>query len=168
MKSGRRGMSCDASPAPTGAYDRAVRMLGRREYSSRELRARLTQLGYAEADVTAVLTRLGTEHYQDDQRFAEMLLRSRIAQGYGPLRLHAELKSHGFADARIRELLDAAEVDWDACAALQLRRRYGACGAGDRAARVRRAQFLLRRGFAAATVRAATQADMGPSADPEN
>lgn len=167
MRSGRRAKPGTPSPGPS-AYDRALRMLARREYSNQELHTRLTQLGHAEAEVAAALARLETAHYQDDQRFAEMLLRSRIAQGYGPLRLQAELKSHGFADARIRELLDAAEVDWDASAVAQLRRRYGAGGAGDRAARVRRAQFLLRRGFAAATVRAATQADVGPSADPES
>jgi regulatory protein len=167
MKPNRRATPGAASPGPS-AYDRAMRMLARREYSSRELRTRLTQLGHAEAEVTAALARLDAAHYQDDQRFAEMLLRSRIAQGYGPLRLHAELKSHVFADARIRELLDAVEVDWDACAVAQLRRRYGAGSAGDRGARARRAQFLLRRGFAAATVRAATQADTGPSADPES
>lgn len=167
MKPGRRATPGASSPGPS-AYDRALRMLARREYSSRELRTRLAQLGHAEAEVTAVLARLEAAHYQDDERFAEMLLRSRIAQGYGPLRLHAELKSHGFADARIRELLDATDVDWDACAVAQLRRRYGAGNAGDHAARARRAQFLLRRGFAAATVRAATQADMGQSADPES
>lgn len=167
MRLGRRAAPGTASPGPS-AYDRALRMLARREYSSRELHTRLTQLGHAEAEVTAALARLETAHYQDDQRFAEMLLRSRIAQGYGPLRLHAELKSHGFADARIRELLDAVEVDWDACAVAQLRRRYGADNPGDRAVRARWTQFLLRRGFTAATVRAATQADMGQSADPES
>ncbi|HXE78600.1 MAG TPA: regulatory protein RecX [Rhodanobacter sp.] len=167
MRSGRRVTPGTPSTGPS-AYDRALRMLARREYSNRELHTRLTQLGHAEAEVAAALARLETAHYQDDQRFAEMLLRSRIAQGYGPLRLHAELKNHGFADARIRELLDAAEVDWDACAVAQLLRRYGTGSPSDRAARVRRAQFLLRRGFAAATVRAATQADVGPSADPES
>lgn len=167
MKPSRREGPGAASPGPS-AYDRALRMLARREYSSRELHARLIQSGHAEAEVAAALARLEAAHYQDDQRFAEMLLRSRIAQGYGPLRLQAELKSHGFADARIRELLAAAEVDWDACAVAQLRRRYGAGRPADRAGRVRRAQFLLRRGFAAATVRAATQADVGPGADPES
>ncbi len=94
-----------------------------------------------------------------------MLLRSRIAQGYGPQRLRVELKSHGLADARIRELLDEAEVDWEASAAAQLRRRYGGVGTDDPAERTRRAQFLLRRGFAAATVRSVTHADVDEADD---
>ena len=94
-----------------------------------------------------------------------MLLRSRIAQGYGPVRLRQELKSHGLGDARIREVMDEAEVDWDASAAAQLRRRYGGKGAADPAERARRAQFLLRRGFAAATVRNVTHADVDDADD---
>jgi regulatory protein len=81
------------------------------------------------------------------------------------MRLRQELKSHGLADARIRELLEAAEVDWDASAAAQLRRRYGGAGTNDPAERARRAQFLLRRGFAAATVRRVTHAEVDDADD---
>jgi len=72
------------------------------------------------------------------------------------------------SDARIRELLDAAEVDWTASAATQLRRRYGKAGAADAVERTRRAQFLLRRGFAAATVRSVTHADVDEAADEDS
>jgi regulatory protein len=89
-----------------------------------------------------------------------MLLRNRAGQGYGPLRIRMELKTHGLADATIRRLLDEAEVDWQALAAAQLRRHYGGTPAADRAEQGRRAQFLLRRGFAAATVRYATHAEV--------
>ena len=167
MRSRRRDAPGSARPGPS-AYDRALGMLARRECSDRELRARLSRLGYADEDVATAIGRLREAHYQDDDRFADMLLRSRIGQGYGPLRLGAELKGHGFADARIRELLEAVDVDWAACAASQLRRRYGAGGAADHAERARRAQFLLRRGFRAATVRAVTQADMDTTADPDS
>jgi regulatory protein len=148
------------------AYDKALGLLARREHSRRELKTKLRQGGYEGEETGAAIERLGEQHYQDDDRFAEVLLRSRIAQGYGPMRLRVELKSHGLADARIRELMEAADVDWNASAAAQLRRRYGA-GTTDPAERNRRAQFLLRRGFAAATVRSVTHADVD-EADDEN
>lgn len=157
-----------SGPPARSAYDRALAMLARREHSNRELQRRLSDLGYADDEVASAIGRLREEHYQDDDRFAEVLLRSRVAQGYGPLRLGAELKSHGFADTRIRELLGAVDVDWGVCAANQLRRHYGAVGTIDHAERARRAQFLLRRGFGAATVRAVTQADMDTIADPDS
>jgi regulatory protein len=140
-------------------------MLARREHSRRELRQKLDRSGYARDEATDALDRLGEQHYQDDDRFAEVLVRNRAAQGYGPMRLRAELKSHGLPDAQIRRLLDAADIDWTDLAASQLRRRYGSAGASDPAERARRAQFLLRRGFPAATVRDVTHADVDDAAD---
>jgi regulatory protein len=153
-----------AKPKRT-AYDKALGLLARREHSRRELKTKLRQYGYEGEEATAAIDRVGAQHYQDDDRFAEVLLRSRIAQGYGPMRLRMELKTHGLSDARIRELLDAAEADWDASAATQLRRRYGGRSTADPAERARRAQFLLRRGFAAATVRNVTHADVDAADD---
>ena len=147
------------------AYDKALGLLARREHSRRELKTKLRQSGYEGDEASVAIDRLGEQHYQDDERFAQVLVRSRAAQGYGPQRIRAELKTHSVSDARIRELLDAAEVDWEASALDQLRRRFGGKGTPDHAERARRAQFLLRRGFAAATVRRATHADVDDAAD---
>jgi regulatory protein len=147
------------------AYNKALGLLARREHSRRELRQKLDRGGYARDETSDALDRLGEQHYQDDERFAEALIRNRASQGYGPMRLRAELKSHGLTDARIRSLLDAAQIDWTESAAAQLRRRYGAVGTTDAAERARRAQFLLRRGFPAATVRNVTHADVDDAAD---
>jgi regulatory protein len=149
---------------PRSAYDKALGLLARREHSRRELRMKLDRGGFARDESTQALERLGEQTYQDDTRFGEMLVRSRISQGYGPMRLRAELKSHGLGDAAVRELIDAADADWQALAAAQLRKRYGSPSA-DPAERARRAQFLLRRGFAAATVRSLTHADVDDAAD---
>ncbi|MBD8872029.1 regulatory protein RecX [Rhodanobacter sp. DHB23] len=146
-------------PRPT-AYDKALGLLARREQSKRELRRKLDQGGYAGEESDAALARLGDQRYQDDERFAAMLLRNRASQGYGPARIRMELKTHGLADAAIRQLLDECEVDWNASAMNQLRRRYGGKPAADREEQGKRAQFLLRRGFSAATVRYATHADV--------
>jgi len=161
----RRPGPDDPAKPQRSAYDKALGLLARREHSRKELKAKLRQGGYESEETSAAIDRLGEQHYQDDDRFAEVLLRSRIAQGYGPVRLRIELKSHGLADARIRDLLEEAEVDWEASAASQLRRRYGCAGSADHAERARRAQFLLRRGFAAATVRSVTHADVDEAAD---
>ncbi|MEI7036223.1 regulatory protein RecX [Fulvimonas yonginensis] len=147
------------------AYDKALGLLARREHSRRELELKLRHGGYDAEEAGAAVERLGEQRYQDDDRFAEVLVRSRASQGYGPQRIRAELKSHGVPDGRIRELLDAAGVDWEASAADQLRRRYGARSSREPAERARRAQFLLRRGFAAATVRRVTHAEVDDAAD---
>ncbi len=158
------GKDDPAKPRRT-AYDKALGLLARREHSRRELKTKLRQGGYEGEETSEAIDRLGEQKYQDDDRFGEVLLRSRIAQGYGPMRLRMELKTHGLSDARIRELLDAAEFDWNASAAVQLRRRYGKAGVADAAERNRRAQFLLRRGFTAATVRSVTHAEVDEADD---
>ena len=143
------------------AYDRGLRMLARREHSRRELRARLEHGGYDEDEAVEAVRSLGERQYQDDARFAEMLMRARVAHGYGPARIRAELRSHGLAAAAIDALLAGADLDWDALAAAQLRKKYGTEPATDHAERGKRAAFLVRRGFGAATVRAVTRAEPG-------
>ena len=147
------------------AYDRALGMLARREYSQRELRARLEHAGCDENESESALRTLQKQHYQDDDRFGEMIVRARVGQGYGPARIQAELRSHGLADAAIRALLDAAEIDWEAMGKAQLRKKYGTKPAADHAERGKRAAFLLRRGFSAATVRIVTHSEVGDTGD---
>jgi len=147
------------------AYDRALGLLARREQSRRELKRKLGQKGYEKDEAEAALDRLEAQHYQDDERFAGMLVRNRAGQGYGPLRIRMELRTHGLDDSAIRQLLGEADTDWDASAAGQLRKRYGGKAPADHAERAKRAQFLLRRGFSAATVRAVTHADVDDADD---
>ena len=151
-------------PKPS-AYDKALGLLARREQSRRELGRKLGQKGYDRAEADAALDRLGDQRYQDDERFAGMLVRNRASQGYGPQRIRMELKTHGVDDAAIRQLLDEADADWDASAAAQLRKRYGGKAPADYAERSKRAQFLLRRGFSAATVRGVTHAEVDDADD---
>ncbi|HEN47565.1 MAG TPA: regulatory protein RecX [Mizugakiibacter sp.] len=138
-------------------------MLARREYSRHEITVRLTRSGYSETEVEAALERLLEQGYQNDQRFGEMLVRTRIAQGYGPLRIRAELKAHQLLMTEIQGLLDTMAADWPELACKMLRRRYGQSTAVDRQQRLRRAQFLLRRGFDAATVRSVTRVEVDVS-----
>ncbi len=148
-------------PARRSAYDQALGLLTRREHSTRELKTKLRAGGQAGEATDAAIERLQAQRYQDDERFAASLARRRAAQGYGPLRIRAELKSHGLGDAAIRAVLAEIDTDWVESAAAQLRRHVGTDAPADAAERARRAAFLLRRGFDAATVRAVTHAETG-------
>lgn len=146
--------------ATRSGYDRALGLLARREHSARELQTKLARRGHADGEAGDAIERLQQQGYQDDARFAASIARQRSAQGYGPRRIRAELKSHGLAEPAIREVFIALDADWEAIAAAQLRRRYGTKAPSDRAERAVRAGFLLRRGFDPATVRAVTQAEV--------
>jgi len=141
------------------AYDKALGLLARREHSARELKSKLAQRGLDADETAKALAQLKDKNYQSDARFGEMLVRSRLESGYGERWIVAELRTHGIAEAKACELIDAAEPDWPELIRRQLRRRYSGKRAKDFAERNKRAAFLLRRGFDAATVQLITRAE---------
>ncbi|HSX61669.1 MAG TPA: regulatory protein RecX [Tahibacter sp.] len=153
------GRRDDARKPAANAYGKALGLLSRREHSERELKRKLDRTGYDADQATAALAQLQQQSFQSDARFAQLLVRSRVGQGQGPRRILAELRTHGIADSEARDALDEEGADWIALARQIYRRRYGAKPAADRQETARRAAFLLRRGFDAATVRAITHAD---------
>jgi regulatory protein len=140
------------------AYDKALGLLARREHSARELKSKLALRGFEDGENAAALERLQAKDFQNDTRFGEMLVRTRIEGGYGPRWIIAELRTHGIDEGRAQALLDAAEPEWPELVRCQLRRRYGGKPAANLAERRKRAAFLLRRGFDAATVQSITRA----------
>lgn len=145
-------------PEPTPAQ-RALGLLVRREHSRRELTRKLTARGVETEAAQAAIDKLADAGWQDDTRFAEQLVRSRAAAGHGPLRIRAELATHGLARDAIATAMDGYDGDWLENARDLVRRRFGAIAADDRAIRHKAADLLLRRGFGSDHVRAATRFD---------
>lgn len=151
--------SADHDDKGRQAYAKALGLLSRREHSQRELRRKLDRKGFAADESAAALQDLQRQSFQSDQRFAQMLVRSRVSQGQGPRRILAELRTHGITDVDARDALEQEGTDWLALARRLCVRRYGQSSGRDPQESRRRAAFLLRRGFDAATVRAITHAD---------
>lgn len=147
------------------AYDKALGLLARREHSARELKAKLARKGLDAGESAKALSDLQAKNYQSDARFGEMLIRTRIAGGYGPRWILAELRQHGMAESEAQALIDAAEPDWPDLVRDLLRRRYGNKRAATPAERSKRVAFLLRRGFHAATVQSMTRTEGPGTAD---
>ena len=81
---GRRGRR----PQPT-PVQRALGLLVRREHSRKELGRKLAARGVEAGEAEAAIERLAGEGWQDDTRFAQFLVRSRAATGYGPIYIRA-------------------------------------------------------------------------------
>ena len=81
-----------------------VRLLARREHSLAELADKLGQKEDLETDVQNALERCSRDGLQSDARFAESLTRTRVMQGYGPVKIRQEL----LAKQVSRELIDDA------------------------------------------------------------
>jgi regulatory protein len=145
-------------PEPT-PVQRALGLLTRREHSGRELARKLTARGIDPEQAQAAVDRLAEAGWQDDARFAEMLVRSRAGGGYGPLRIRAELGTHGLDRDAVAIAMDTFDGDWALNARDLVQRRFGTHVHDDRALQRKAGDFLVRRGFSAEQIRAATRFD---------
>lgn len=146
---------------PTPAQ-RALALLVRREHSRPELTRKLLARGVEAGEASAAVAKMSEAGWQDDLRFARSLARSRVAGGQGPVRIRAELASHGLGEsvisAAFAALAEAGEDDWLARARDLARRRFGP-ELELLPVRRKASDFLLRRGFDGDTVRQAVRFD---------
>jgi regulatory protein len=151
-------MRKDKPPLPP--RDRALGLLSRREHSARELKRKLQQKGIAADEAGDVVDEMGERNYQSDTRFAESLVRRRALDGYGPMRIRAELAAHGIVREAATAAIASADVDWGMIAKRVFSSKYRDTEAADHKERQKRAAWLSARGFDGTTVRAVTRAEI--------
>lgn len=147
----RRRGTIELSPA-----QRALGLLVRREHSRKELTRKLRAKGVASDEAKAAVDQMTEAGWQSNERFAESLARSRAAQGYGPIRIRAELSTHGLSEDAIRSAIDNIEENWSHLARDLVQRRFGDAVAEDRALQRKAGELLIRRGFSIDQMRRAT------------
>jgi len=138
---------------------RALGLLVRREHSRKELGRKLVARGIEPEQAQAAVDKLASEGWQDDERFAEGLVRGRANAGYGPLHIRAELGTHDLDSEAITAAMDSYEGDHLQNARDLVRRRFGENGPQDLPQRRKAADLLARRGFDGDTIRRATRFD---------
>ncbi|MDT8405688.1 MAG: regulatory protein RecX [Methylococcales bacterium] len=125
----------------------ALGLLARREHSAKELRHKLSLRGYADAVIQNVVDECMAKAWLDDGRFAEIYARSRLAKGYGPLKIDQELAQRGVEKPNWPELLAELATDWPTCLRNVYQRKYGSAPPDGRADYARCVRFLVQRGF---------------------
>jgi regulatory protein len=144
--------------APYRARERALRFLGVRDHSPREVETRLRQAGFDSAVVAETVAWLGGLDYLNERRFAAAYAAEKRRSGWGARRIRAELGGKGVERSVIDEVLALEEADmagpgdgsgYGAEALEQtVRRRFLAqFGTDPDAAERRLAGFLARRGY---------------------
>lgn len=96
----------------TKAFECAVRLLSRREHGAIELGDKLKQKGFSAAEAKEALDNCQQLDFQNDHRFVESYSRSRIRQGYGPLKISQELSSKGIDRELIQSILQQEDENW--------------------------------------------------------
>jgi len=142
-----------------GGRDAALRLLSRREHAAAELQFKLTRRGLSDDEASDVVGAMAQAGWQSDERYAEMLARNRMEQGYGPLRIRMELEAAGVDDAGIATALSELDVDWSARVLEVWRRRFKVPGNSAREWQ-QQYRFLASRGFSAEQVRSALKGSL--------
>lgn len=135
----------------------ALRLLARREHSRFELVMKLRKRKLEDRVISSVLDEYELEGWLNDARFADVYSRQRIDQGYGPLKIQAELQQRGIhaAPPCVTELADA---DWVRNAVMLREKRFGLADVSNNwDEKVRQARFFNRRGFTASQVERALE-----------
>ena len=132
---------------PVEARKKAMDYLARREYGRMELIRKLQQFGFEPEVAASAVDQLRDDGLQDDRRFAESFLQSRISQGKGPVRTRLDLGERGLEDGLVEDVLDDSAENWVELAIEVRRMKFGTAEPRDFKEKARQMRFLQYRGF---------------------
>jgi regulatory protein len=136
------------SPQPPTLRGRALRLLGRREFSRQELEKRLR--GYVDpdnpAELDTLLDDLAERGWLSDARYADAVVRKRTGQ-FARRSIAQELKRAGVDEAVTAAALAEVDPDQEFAAALALCRRKFRRAPADQKEKARQIRFLQSRGY---------------------
>lgn len=137
----------DSGPSATDIRRAAMDLLARREHGFDELVDKLVRRFGASALIQPQLERLRSEGLQNDLRFAEAYVHSRVQRLFGPTRIRLELRERRISEEAIEHALTTAGVDWQILSRELIWRKFGRQPPVDIAERAKRQRFLTYRGF---------------------
>ena len=106
-----------------------------------------------------IVGQLRDENLQNDQRFSESFIQSRINQGKGPVRVRQELKERGIRSAVVDDALEEAAADWFVLAVVIKVKKFEPELPAEFKEKARQMRFLQYRGFEQEHIQSAVQAD---------
>jgi regulatory protein len=153
---------------PNHAWNYAVSLLARRDYSSVELKKKLAERGYLDLAYEVVVDDMVSMNKVNDERYGQNVVAYRARRGHGPARIRGELKKSGLGREAIDEAVKGEDSpDFLALARTVRARKFGPDVPKDRKERARQARFLQYRGFSTDHIRAVLEGDL-PDDEPES
>lgn len=131
-----------------------LRLLTRREHSRDELVRKIQAKGFEVALVQQVVDELSAQGWQSDDRFAESFIRSRISNGYGPLRINYELQQHRIDCQQLERLVAETTGSWMQLIERVYSGKFSQVHSMSYKEWTKRARFLQQRGFSFEMIRA--------------
>lgn len=124
---------------------RALDLLGRREYSACELTRRLAAFGHDADEIESIVTNFEQKGWLSDARFAEQVVNARAHQ-YGGRRIEQELRDKGVDQSTIDDALRMRDVDELELVRTLWLKKFGTIPVSQQE-KARQVRFLQSRGF---------------------
>ncbi|MGI2065421.1 regulatory protein RecX [Shewanella sp. MF08487] len=103
----------------------AVALLARRDYSRRQVRDKLLEKGFELIDIEPALDACESSGFINDNRYAELLVRSHISRGHGAIRIRQAIAQKGLSKDCIEAALTNSDCDWFELAKDKAIKKYG-------------------------------------------
>ena len=129
------------------ARKKAMDYLSRREYGFYELVEKVVLYGFLEETALFAVEKLASESLQDDKRYVESFIQSRINQGKGPLRIQQELQHRKVSDNLINDAINETTENWFKLAEKVRLKKFGSKIPLDFQKKAKEMKFLKYRGF---------------------
>ena len=113
---------------------------------------KLLQKGFDSDIIEHVIAKLMELNLQSDERFAEMICRTRVKQGYGPLRIRQELSLKQIDSSQVDDLLSTEQDNWVAHALAVWHKKYNRQIEYSTKDHQKQKSYLYARGFAVETI----------------
>lgn len=127
----------------SAAFNAALRLLTRREYSVKELLAKL-YIRYSKEASHDALKRCQELNYQSDERYADMIVRHYAQSHYGPMKIYFVASQKGVGKDILEPYM--SEINWQNGAIDALKKKYAEKNLAYEE-RLKALNFLQRRGF---------------------
>lgn len=137
----------------------AMNLLARREHSETELFRKLRTKDFPEIEIRTVIEKLAQEGLLSNSRFTENYIHYRANKGYGPTRIHAELRERGLTEDFIDQHLNIADNAWFTKVRAVWQKRFKNQLPRDFKARAQQMRFLQYRGFTLEHIQSIFQSD---------
>ena len=134
-----------SAAALSACKERALRLIGMRPMSCKELFDKLTEKGESPENAATAVSWLLEMHYMDDEQYAGMVVRHYAAKGYGVQRIKNELYRRGVPKKYWESALEEMPETEDTLYKLLCRKLRS--DAPDKAELKRAADSLFRRGY---------------------
>ncbi|MFC0309570.1 recombination regulator RecX [Gallibacterium trehalosifermentans] len=101
-----------------------LKLLAIRDYSEYELRCKLQAKAFSAQEIEDVIATCQAKNWQNDLRFCEHFLLSRVQKGYGLQRIKQEMLQKGIQNEILQHTLAQNEIDWFVLAKQTLSKKF--------------------------------------------